>query len=144
MMNELEKSDPSRGEDTKWNLKHAKRRRSRNRLRRQRRHGLDLSTYGHSVWRATIEQRSEVLEVPPKVAEILLGVLGDGGGIVRLGKRIIKIPSRSLFRDHMVALAINASAGLMSEESAVNSRAIQRTALQQIASIALREVSKLA
>lgn len=104
---------------------------------------LYLSTYGHSVWRATIEQRSEILEVPPEVAEILFGVLGDGSGLIRLGKRIIKIPPGSMLRDLMVALSINASAGLMSEESAVNSRAIQRATLQQIAAIALREVGKL-
>jgi hypothetical protein len=104
---------------------------------------LYLSTYGHSVWRATIERRSEILEVPPEVAEILFGVLGDGSGLIRLGKRIIKIPPGSMFRDLMVALSIDASAGLMSEESAVNSRAIQRAALQQIAAIALREVGKL-
>jgi hypothetical protein len=104
---------------------------------------LYLSTYGHSVWRASIEVRSQGLEVPPEVAQILAGVIGDGGGIVRVGKTFYKIPPRPWFRDLMAALVVDAGAGLMSEESAVNSREIQRAALQQIAAIALREVGKL-
>ena len=104
---------------------------------------LYLSTYGHSVWRASIEVRSEGLEVPPEVAQVLVGVIGDGGGIVRVGKTFYKVPPRPWYRDMMAALVADATAGLMSEESAVNSRAIQRAALQQIAAIALREVGKL-
>jgi hypothetical protein len=43
----------------------------------------------------------------------------------------------------MAALVTDATAGLLSEESGVNSREIQRAALQQIAAIALREAGKL-
>jgi hypothetical protein len=104
---------------------------------------LYLSTYGHSVWRASIEVRSQGIELPPEVAQILSGVIGDGGGVVRIGKTFYRIPPRTWFRDLMASLVVDAQANLMSEESAVNSRAIQRAALQQIAAIALREVGKL-
>jgi hypothetical protein len=104
---------------------------------------LYLATYGRSVWRATIAKRSEIFDLPPEATELLIGVLEDGGGLVRLGKKIIKIPPRPLTRDVFVALVAADIAQSMSEGSEVNSRAILRTTLQQIASLALREVDRL-
>ena len=104
---------------------------------------LYLATYGHSVWRAAIAQRPEIFELPPQAVEILIGVLEDGGGLVRLGKKIIKLPPRPLIRDLLVALLAEDMAHSMSEGSEVSSRAIRRTALQQIAQIALREADSL-
>lgn len=104
---------------------------------------LYLATYGHSVWRATIAQRSEIFDLPPEAVEILVGVIEDGGGVVRLGKRFVKLPPRPLVRDLLVALVIENLAQSMSEDSETNARAIRRTALQQIAQIALREVNRL-
>ena len=104
---------------------------------------LYLATYGRSVWRATIAKRSEIFDLPPEATELLIGVLEDGGGLVRLGKKIIKIPPRPLTRDIFAALAAADLAQSMSKESEINSRAILRTSLQQIASMVLREVDRL-
>jgi hypothetical protein len=104
---------------------------------------LYLATYGHSVWRATIAQRSQIVELPPEAVEILIGMIDDGGGVVRLGKRIIKIPPRPLIRDLLALLVVDDASQSMSEESNANSRAIRRAALQEIATIAMREVERL-
>ena len=104
---------------------------------------LYLSTYGHSVWRATIAQRSEIFDLPTEAVEILIGVIEDGGGVVRLGKRFVKLPPQPLVRDLLVALVIDNLAQSMSEDSEMNARAIRQTAWQQIAQIALREVDRL-
>lgn len=104
---------------------------------------LYLATYGHSVWRATIAQRSEIFDLPPEAVEILVGVIEDGGGLVRIGKRFVKLPPRPLIRDLLTALVIENLAQSMSENSEVSSKAIRRTALQQIAQIALNEVNRL-
>jgi hypothetical protein len=104
---------------------------------------LYLATYGHSVWRATIAQRPQILELPPEAQEILIGVIEDGGGLVRLGKAFIKLPPRPLIRDLLAALVIENVAQSMSPASHSSSLAIRRTALQQIAEIALREANQL-
>jgi hypothetical protein len=108
---------------------------------------LYLATYGHSVWRATIAQRPSVFELPPEAVDALLGVLEDGGGIVRQGKRFIKVPPRPLARDVLAALVIDALAQATSDDAdstaIANARAIQRTALRQLADIALREANRL-
>jgi hypothetical protein len=104
---------------------------------------LYLATYGHSVWRATIDQRSPIFDLPPEAVQILYGIIEDGGGIVRLGKHFMKLPPRPLIRDLLAALVIDNVAQSMSKESVANSRAIRRAALQQIAEIALREVGQL-
>jgi hypothetical protein len=104
---------------------------------------LYLATYGHSVWRATIAQRSKILELPPEAVEILWGLIEDGGGVVRLGKHFTNLPSRPLIRDLLAALVIDSVAQSMSKESGANSRAIRRAALQQIAAIALRAADQL-
>ena len=41
---------------------------------------LYLATYGHSVWRATIAQKADVVKVPQESAGILFGVIEDGAG----------------------------------------------------------------
>jgi hypothetical protein len=107
--------------------------------------GLDLylATYCCSVWRATITKRAELFDLPPEANEFVIGVIEDGGGLIRLGKRIIKVPLRPLFRDLIVALLAGELTESMSQESEVNSRAIKRGALQQIAQIALRKVDRL-
>ncbi|MEO7271400.1 MAG: hypothetical protein ABIX28_07290 [Vicinamibacterales bacterium] len=104
---------------------------------------LYLATYGRSVWRATVSQRSEIFELPPATVEILIGVIEDGGGVIRLGGRLIKLGPRPLTRDILAALVVNDVAQTMSDDSEANSRAIRRAALQQIADIALREVQQL-
>jgi hypothetical protein len=107
--------------------------------------GLDLylATYGHSVWRATISQLPKILELPPEAVEILIGVIEDGGGLVRFGKVFIRLPPRPLIRDLLAALVIDNVAQSMSPASQTNSNAIRRTTLQQIAEIALREARQL-
>ena len=104
---------------------------------------LYLATYGHSVWRATIAQRSKIFELPPEAVEILIGVIEDGGGLVRSGKRIIKLPPGPLLRDLLALLLVNDAAQSMSDESEGNSRAVRRAALHELAAIALREAGRL-
>jgi hypothetical protein len=104
---------------------------------------LYLATYGHSVWRATIARRSEIFDLPPEAVEILIGVIDDGGGVVRIGKRFVPIPPRPLVRDILAALVIDGLAQSMSKQSAGSAREIRRTALQQIVEIAGRELRQL-
>jgi hypothetical protein len=85
----------------------------------------------------------EIFDLPPAIVEILHGVIEDGGGLVRLGKQIIKIPPRPLNRDVIAALVVDDVAQSMSEGSELNVRAIRKAALQQIAEIALREIDRL-
>ncbi len=106
---------------------------------------LYLATYGRSVWRTTIARKLDegIVELPPKALEILVGVIQDGGGLVRLGKRFVKLPPRPLVRDILAALVAEDVASSMSEDSAQSSREIRRTALREIAAIALREAEQL-
>lgn len=115
------------------------------RIARDGKGGLDLylATYGHSVWRATISQRSKIFDLLPEATELLIRVIEDGGGLVRLGNKIIKITPRSFTSDILVALLAADIGELMSEESDGNSKAIRRAALQQVAQIAIREVDRL-
>jgi hypothetical protein len=46
---------------------------------------LYLATYGRSVWRApilTAPLKDDGIRVPQLVADVLFGVLGDGGGLI--------------------------------------------------------------
>lgn len=104
---------------------------------------LYLATYGRSVWRATIDKRSPIFELPPEAVQVLYTVIPDGGGLVRVGEQFMKLLPQPLIRDLLAALAIDNVAQSMSQESAASSRAIRRTALQEIASIVLREVDRL-
>jgi hypothetical protein len=81
-----------------------------------------LATYGHSVWRATIAQRSQIFDLPPSVVEILIGVIDDGRGVVRVGKRMIKLPPGPLIRDLLALLVVGDAAQSMSEESNESTR----------------------
>jgi hypothetical protein len=107
--------------------------------------GLDLylATYGHSVWRATISQRSKMFDLPPEATEILVKVIEDGGAVIRLGTGVIKISPRSFVTDILIALVAADVVGSMSKDSEGNAKAVRRTALQQVAQIALREVERL-
>jgi hypothetical protein len=109
---------------------------------------LYLATYGRSVWRAAIAYVDEGpdFELPPVMADILFGVIQDGGGVIRLGKRLIKVPPRPVIREILAALAIEDLARDMSEGSErgeASARAIRRTALEQVARLALRELDQL-
>ncbi len=70
-------------------------------------------------------------------------MIEDGGGLIRLGKRLIKLPPRPLTRDLLAALVIYDVAQSMSDDSQANARVIRRTALQQMAEIALRELERV-
>ncbi len=104
---------------------------------------LYLATYGRSAWRATIARRSEVFELPPQAVEVLVGVIEDGGGLVRRGKRFFKVPPRPLIRDILAALIAEDVASSMSEDAAKSSREIRRAALREIADLALRAAERL-
>ena len=104
---------------------------------------LYLATYGHSVWRATIAQRAKIFDLPAEAVDALLGFIEDGGGVVRSGRRIIKIPPSPLLDDMLKLLAIGETAHTLSEGSKLSSVAIRRAALHELASVAMREAERL-
>lgn len=108
---------------------------------------LYLATYGHSVWRATIAQRATVFELPPEAVEVLIGVLEDGGGLVRQGKRFVKVPPRPLAKDALAALVIEGLAASIPATAdpaeIARARTIRVTALRQLAEIATRAANRL-
>ena len=63
------------------------------------------------------------------MVEVLFGVIQDGGGVVRIGNRLVKVPPRPWIRDLLAALAIEDIAGSMSE---VSGRAIRQASLEQM------------
>ena len=68
---------------------------------------LYLSTYGRSVWKAKITFALEGpnFELPPQQLEVLLGVIEDGGGLVRIGGRLVRIKPRQPVSEILAALA---------------------------------------
>ena len=104
---------------------------------------LYLATYGHSVWRATIAQRAKIFDLPAEAVDALLGFIEDGGGVVRSGRRIIKIPPSPLLNNMLKLLAIGETAHTLSEGSKLSSVAIRRAALHELASVAMREAERL-
>jgi hypothetical protein len=54
------------------------------------------SIYGRSVWWATIARRPDIVELPQEPAEILTGVIGDGGGLVRSQRTGLTARSRNV------------------------------------------------
>ena len=104
---------------------------------------LYLTTYGRSVWKATITlppDKGPDLELPPLAREILFGVIQDGGGVIRVGGRLVKIPPRQPASDLLAGLAIDQIAQTMSPESA---REIRRTTLQQMSSVIARAIQSI-
>jgi len=93
---------------------------------------LWLATYGRSVWRATISLPLGSVELDwdltKEVADILFGNIQDGGGVFRIGRRLVKVPPRPLIRDLVAALASEDLAHSMSPRSTTNARAIRRVA----------------
>jgi len=77
--------------------------------------------------------------------DILFGVIQDGGGVVRIGRRLVKVPPRPLIRDLIAALASEELAHSMSPESTTNARGIRRVAgaIPVLAAEALNQFSRL-
>jgi len=104
---------------------------------------LYLTTYGRSAWRAKITlppDTGPILDLPPHQRELLLRLIEEAGGIIRLGDRLIGIPARQPATDVLAGLAIDAIAQHMSPES---SRAIRLTTLRQMAHVISRAVESI-
>jgi hypothetical protein len=104
---------------------------------------LYLTTYGRSAWKAQITlppDKGPNLELPPLAREILFGVIQDGGGVVRVGGRLVKIPPHQPAVDVLAGLAIDQIAQSMSPESA---REIRRTTLQQMRNVIVRALEEI-
>lgn len=104
---------------------------------------LYLATYGRSVWRTAIAlppPSDSPFEVPPLAAEILFGVIQDGGGIVRIGGRLHRVPPTPPIRDLLVSVVLHDVAGAMSSP---HSQAVRRTVLEGIVHIAQEELQRL-
>jgi hypothetical protein len=105
-------------------------------------HDLYLATYGRSVWKAKVdylEQGPDFSDVPSLVGTILAGILGDGGGIERVGGHIIRVPPRQPILDLLTAVAIGEVARSMSNEAG---RGIRVAAMGAIRNIADKEISE--
>ena len=100
---------------------------------------LYLATYGNSAWRASIARRSDIVEVPPEVAGILVGVIEDGGGIVRVGGHFVKLPPRPLITELLAVLAAEVG-NEVSKGLGTGIGAISRAGLQRIVQIVLRQI----
>jgi hypothetical protein len=73
----------------------------------------------------------------------LFGIIEDGGGIFRLGNTFHKLPPRPIIRDALITLAIEEMARSMTSASETSAVAIRRTASQQLAQMAKRELEQL-
>jgi len=102
---------------------------------------LYLATYGRSVWRAQIElpPAKPPAEITPSVSEVLAGVIQDGGGLIFVGGKIVRVPPRSPLLDILLALAVNDLGATMSEDMG---RIVRRAALGLVAGIAEREARR--
>jgi len=103
---------------------------------------LFLSTYGRSLWRAEVtlpEPSGGAPRVPQEASEVLLGVIADGGGLVRIGSEIHPIPAGPLATDLLAGLVIY---GIAEHMSAEGRQAIQRSAIEQIATMLWRQLGR--
>jgi hypothetical protein len=106
-------------------------------------HDLYLATYGRSVWKAPVDFLQEgpnFSDVPPLVGRVLFGILGDGGGIFRVGNQIFRIPPESPYRGILTSLAVANLAESMSPEIG---RPVQIAALQAVREAARRQIQSL-
>ena len=103
---------------------------------------LYLTTYGRSAWRAKIAlpEAGPILDLPPHQRELLIRLIEEAGGIVRLGEQLIGIPAQQPATDVLAGLAIEAIAKHMSPES---SRAIRLTTLRQMVHVISREIERV-
>ncbi len=104
---------------------------------------LFLGTYGRSVWRAPVvaaPPKEGGPDLPPLVADVLFGVLGDGGGVIRVGGRLIRVPPYPPIRDLLVAIAVDEVARSMSPPHA---NILRGAVLERIAAIALEAKERL-
>lgn len=104
---------------------------------------LYLTTYGRSVWKARITlppDNGPDFDVPPLVRDLLFGVIQDGGGVVRMGGRLVKIPPHQPALDLLAGLAIDQIAQAMSPDSA---REIRRTTLRQMRDVITRAIEAI-
>jgi hypothetical protein len=80
------------------------------------------------------------LNLPPQQRELLLRLIEEAGGIVRVGDRLIGIPAQQPAIDVLAGLAIDAISRHMSPES---SRAIRVTTLRQMAHVIARAIESI-
>jgi hypothetical protein len=103
-------------------------------------HVLYLATYGRSVWQAQVDYSpsKEPPHIPELVGEILFGIIGDGGGLIRIGPRIVRVPPRQPVTAILDGIARYRMAQTLDEGPQRSAqidalRAIQRVAAQEIA-----------
>jgi hypothetical protein len=104
---------------------------------------LYLTTYGRSAWRATITlppESSDPFKLPSQARVILLRLIQEGTGIVRIGDDFTAIGASESARDVLAALAIDQIAQTMSPDAR---REMRRTALRQIQRAIAREMESL-
>jgi hypothetical protein len=103
---------------------------------------LLLATYGRSVWRAQVTlppAPDGPPRVPQEVNQVIFGVIEDGGGLVRVGPTIVKIPPRPFGRDLLVALAMYELAGAMSSTA---TQVVRRAIAEEMKAVIARELER--
>jgi hypothetical protein len=105
-------------------------------------HVLYLAAYGRSVWQAQLDYERTFTppRLPSAVADILVGVLDDGGGLVRSGNSIIRVPPYPPTDTVVAALARYVDAARLAPP---NERQARLAALQDLQQTVARELTRL-
>lgn len=105
-------------------------------------HVLYLASYGRSVWQAQLDtvRRFEPPRVPAAISDILVGVLDDGGGLVRIGNRIVRVPPYPPTDTVVSALADYAEAASLPR---AKQRDVRLAALRNLQRTVAREIKRL-
>src|SRR5260370_30037816 len=115
--------------------------------------GLDASSTGfYPLWTDTRTGIQELwtdivpvkFKVPPKiygeVAEMLFGIIQDGGGVEIVGGHVIPIPPRGPELDILFGVACHRIATLVTSREGI---ALQRAAMHMVAQVAIQEIQRL-
>ena len=107
-------------------------------------HDLYLATYGRSVWKAKADQPDPVpipVHIPGSAVDIIVGVIGDGGGLISIGGQIFRIPPRGPVRDMLGALAIAEIARALSEHAGREIGLAAMRTMRELAEAQIRQLS---
>jgi hypothetical protein len=105
-------------------------------------HVLYLATYGRTLWHTQLDYTRKIKppRLPSAVSDILVGVIDDGGGLIRVGNRIIRVPPRPPVDDVIVALANYAESASLPR---TKQRQARLAALRQLQAMVAREIKRL-
>jgi hypothetical protein len=110
---------------------------------RSKRRWTDTRTGIQELWTDIVSVKPRI--IPPRilgeVAEILVGIIQDGGGVEIVGGHIIRIPPWGPEFDILLGIATHRIATLIAGPEGI---ALQRAAMTAVAQIAKAEIGRLA